>query len=669
LSYNTRLNPTYGLNINKLRKIIVTSALPYANGDIHMGHVLEHIQTDIWVRHMRMSNHEVLSFCADDAHGAPIMMKAEELELEPEQYIGPVKDSHVASLNKFGITYDNYHSTHSSENESLSNEIYLAAKEAGYIFKEEIEQCFDEEKQMFLADRYVTGECPKCSAIDQYGDGCDSCGVTYSATELINPVSALTGSTPANKISEHVFFDLKKCKSQLTNFLQTADMQKPVVAKLSEWLDGDLKSWDISRDDPYFGFSIPEENNKYFYVWVDAPIGYLASAQNWAIENNTNIDSLWGKDSAYEIHHFIGKDITYFHGLFWPALLESSKYKLPNSIHVHGFVTVNGEKMSKSKGNFITADQFADVCDPELLRYYFASKLNSKIEDLDLSFEDLAQKINSDLVGKFSNIFSRSAPFIAKNSNNLSDTLDEAYLTNSRASEQEIYALFESKSYSKAIKLIMEVADDTNKYINEKMPWKLDQNEAVIVATTAINVFKNLCILLSPVIPVMTSKLLEMLNINSISNTELSTKLVGIEILEFKAVLSRVEPLNIAHFQQEEKTMEENKDDFINIDDFMKVDLRVAEVLEAAHVEGADKLISIKLGLGELGEKNVFAGIKAAYEPADLVGKLVVMVYNLAPRKMKFGNSEGMILAASDSEGGIFVISPDQGAKPGQKIK
>jgi methionyl-tRNA synthetase len=336
LSYNTRINPTYGLNINKLRKIIVTSALPYANGDIHMGHVLEHIQTDIWVKHMRMSQHEVLSFCADDAHGAPIMMKAEELDMEPEKYIGPVRDAHIASLDKFGITYDNYHSTHSSENESLSSEIYLAAKEAGYIFKEEIEQCFDDEKKMFLADRYVTGECPKCSAKDQYGDGCDSCGVTYSATELINPVSALTGSTPANKITEHVFFDLKKCKDQLTNFLQTADMQKPVVAKLSEWLDGDLKSWDISRDDPYFGFSIPEENNKYFYVWVDAPIGYLASAQNWAIKNNTDIDCLWGKDSSYEIHHFIGKDITYFHGLFWPALLESSKYKLPNSIHVHG---------------------------------------------------------------------------------------------------------------------------------------------------------------------------------------------------------------------------------------------------------------------------------------------------------------------------------------------
>ena len=669
MSYNTRLNPTYGLNINNIRKIIVTSALPYANGDIHMGHVLEHIQTDIWVRHMRMSNHEVLSFCADDAHGAPIMMKAEELDLEPEKYIGPVKTSHIASLDKFGVIYNNYHSTHSSENEHLSNEIYLAAKEAGYIFKEQIEQCFDEEKQMFLADRYITGECPKCSAKSQYGDGCDACGVTYSATELINPISALTGTTPVHKVSEHVFFDLGKCRDQLAHFLETAKLQKPIVAKLSEWLDGNLKSWDISRDDPYFGFPIPEEENKYFYVWVDAPIGYLASAQNWAMKNNTNIASLWGKDSPYEIHHFIGKDITYFHGLFWPALLESSNYKLPDSIHVHGFVTVNGEKMSKSRGNFITADQFAEACDPELLRYYFASKLNSKIEDLDLSFEDLAQKINSDLVGKFSNIFSRSAPFITKNNNNLSGTLDEVYLLDSRASEQEICDLFESKSYAKAIKLIMEVADNTNKYINEKMPWKLGQDEALVVATTAVNVFKNLCILLHPVIPNMASNFLDMLKVEGGSKDQLSTKLLSVEISEFKALLSRIEPLDAQYFHKEEKPMEENKDDFINIDDFMKVDLRVAEVLEASHVEGADKLISIKLGLGELGKKNVFAGIKAAYEPSDLVGKLVVMVYNLAPRKMKFGNSEGMILAASDSDGGIFVISPDHGAKPGQKIK
>ena len=634
-----------------------------------MGHVLEHVQTDIWVRQMRQSGHEVLSFCADDAHGAPIMMRSEELGIEPQDFIGPVKDSHISSLKKFGVTYNNYHSTHSSENEELATEVYLAAKKAGYIFKEEIEQCFDEDKQMFLADRYITGECPKCSAQNQYGDGCDSCGVTYSATELVNPKSTLTGSTPSHKISEHVFFNLEKSKGMLKQFLDTANMQKPIVSKLSEWLDGELKSWDISRDAPYFGFSIPEENNKFFYVWVDAPIGYLASAKNWAETNSTNIQNLWGKDSEYEIHHFIGKDITYFHGLFWPALLQESLYKLPDSIHVHGFLTVNGEKMSKSKGNFITADQFAEAYDPELVRYFFASKLNAKIEDLDLSFDDLAQKINSDLVGKFSNIFSRTAPFIAKNNNKLAQTLDESYLDGSRSNEQKIYDLFESKNYSKAIKLIMEIADNTNKYINEKEPWKLDQDQAIIVSTTAINVFKNLCILLHPVIPNITVKMLGMLKISDISNSALSNKLLDIEISEFKAILSRVKPLDAKHFQSEEREMEENTEDFINIEDFMKVDLRVAEVIAASHVEGADKLLSIKLGLGEMGEKNVFAGIKSAYEPDQLVGKLVVMVFNLAPRKMKFGNSEGMILAASDSEGGIFVISPDQGAKPGQKIK
>ena len=669
MSYNTRIIPTYGLKISKLRKIIVTSALPYANGEIHMGHILEHIQTDIWIRQMRMSGHEVLGFCADDAHGAPIMMKAEELGVNPEDFISSIKDSHVTSLERFGITYNNYHSTHSAENKQLSSEVYLAAKAAGYIYKEEIEQCFDEDKQMFLADRYVIGECPKCSAQNQYGDGCDSCGMTYSATELINPKSTLTGSTPAHKISEHVFFNLEKSKDFLKEFLDKANIQKPIVSKLSEWLDGDLKSWDISRDEPYFGFSIPEEKNKYFYVWVDAPIGYLASAKHWAERHDTNIKNLWGKDSEYEIHHFIGKDITYFHGLFWPALLQESLYKIPDSIHVHGFITVNGEKMSKSRGNFITADEFAKACDPELLRYFFASKLNSKIEDLDLSFDDLAQKINSDLVGKFSNIFSRSAPFIAKNNNRLSSTLDSSFLDESRANEQQIYDLFESKNYSKAIKLIMEIADNTNKYINEKEPWKLDQEQAIIVSTTAINVFKNLCILLHPVIPNITIRMLAMLKISDVNNSVLSSKLLDVEILEFTAILSRVQPIDPKHFKSEEEKMENNTEDFINIDDFMKVDLRVAEVIEASHVDGADKLLSIKLSLGELGEKNVFAGIKSAYDPDQLIGKLVVMVFNLAPRNMKFGNSEGMILAASDADGGIFVISPDQGAKPGLKIK
>ena len=618
---------------------------------------------------MTLTKHEVLTFCADDAHGAPIMMKADEIGIEPAKFIDQINKNHQESLAKFGIEYTNYHSTHSVENEALVTEIYLDAKSSGYIYKKEIEQCFDEQKRMFLADRYVIGDCPKCSAKKQYGDGCEECGATYSATEIVNPKSSLSGTTPVTKISEHVFFDLSKAKIDLKKFLDTSNIQKPIVGKLSEWLDGDLKSWDISRDTPYFGFKIPNETDKYFYVWVDAPIGYLASAANWANKNSLSLDDLWSKNSEYEIHHFIGKDITYFHGLFWPALLMESKYKLPDCIHVHGFVTVNGEKMSKSKGTFITADQFSDACDPELLRYYFASKLNSKIEDLDLNLEDLAQKINSDLVGKFSNIFSRSAPFIAKNSNYLSENVHKEHLANSKKSIPEILKHFEEKEFSKAIKLIMEIADDTNKYINENAPWKLDQSEALIVATTAINVFKNLCILLSPVTPSLCQQMLLMLNIDNLDIKNLDRELIDIQINEFNPILERIKPLSTQDFYKKEEKMNEENNNIIQIDDFMKVDLRVARVAEAKHVEGADKLLAIKLDLGELGTKNVFAGIKSAYEPSHLEEKLVVMVYNLAPRKMKFGVSEGMILAASDSDGGIFVLSPDSGAKPGQKIK
>ena len=618
---------------------------------------------------MRSANHEVLSFCADDAHGAPIMMKADELGIKPDNFIDQVKKSHEESLERFGISYTNYHSTHSEENESLVSEIYLAAKSAGNIYKTDIEQCFDEEKQMFLADRYVIGDCPKCGATNQYGDGCDICGATYSATELVNPKSALSGTAPIEKISEHVFFDLEKEKKDLANFLKNSSIQSTIVSKLSEWLNDDLRGWDISRDSPYFGFQIPEENEKYFYVWVDAPIGYMASAKHWADRNNTSLEILWNKNSEYEIHHFIGKDIIYFHGLFWPALLNHSNYKLPDSIHVHGFVTVNGEKMSKSKGTFITADQFADACDPELLRYYFASKLNSKIEDLDLNLEDLAQKINSDLIGKFSNIFSRSAPFISKNNNRLSAEIDKQVFTKSLHSLDMIFLHYEAKEFSKAVKLIMEIADDTNRYINENTPWKLDNEKAAIIATTALNIFKNLCILLAPITPNLCVKMLKMLKIDKFDHNDLTQELLDCEIGQFKPILERIDPLDIKDFYVKEDKMIESEKNIIQIDDFMKVDLRVARVESASLVDGADKLLSIQLDLGDLGTKNVFAGIKSAYNPSQLKDKLVVMVYNLAPRKMKFGVSEGMILAASDEEGGIFIVSPDSGAQPGQKIK
>ena len=618
---------------------------------------------------MRSANHEVLSFCADDAHGAPIMMKADELGIKPDDFIDQVKKSHEESLERFGISYTNYHSTHSEENESLVSEIYLAAKSAGNIYKTDIEQCFDEEKQMFLADRYIIGDCPKCGATNQYGDGCDVCGATYSATELVNPKSALSGTIPNKKISEHVFFDLEKEKENLANFLNNSSIQSTIASKLSEWLDDDLRGWDISRDSPYFGFQIPGENEKYFYVWVDAPIGYMASAKHWADRNNTSLEILWSKNSEYEIHHFIGKDIIYFHGLFWPALLNHSNYKLPDSIHVHGFVTVNGEKMSKSKGTFITADQFADACNPELLRYYFASKLNSKIEDLDLNLEDLAQKINSDLIGKFSNIFSRSAPFISKNNNRLSSKIDKEVLAKSLHSLDMIFDHYEAKEFSKAVKLIMEIADDTNRYINENSPWKLENEKAAIIATTALNIFKNLCILLEPITPNLCGKMLKMLKINNFDHNDLAQELLDHEIEQFKPILERIDPLDIKDFYTTEDKMIESEKNIIQINDFMKVDLRVARVEDASFVEGADKLLAIQLDLGDLGTKNVFAGIKSAYNPSELKDKLVVMVYNLAPRKMKFGLSEGMVLAASDEEGGIFIISPDSGAQPGQKIK
>jgi methionyl-tRNA synthetase len=640
----------------------VTQALPYANASLHLGHILEAVQTDIWSRFQNKSGNECLFFCADDTHGTPVMLKAKELGKSPEDLIKEVQRDHEETYKLYDINFTNYHTTHSDENKKYSEKIYLKAKENNLITRRSINQLYDEAESMFLSDRFVKGTCPKCGAADQYGDGCTKCGATYDVSELKNPVSAISGTKPINKESEHIFFDLPKKLETLKEFLATANLQKPITNKLSEWVNDDLQQWDISRDAPYFGFKIPEEDNKYFYVWLDAPIGYIASINNWATKNNIDMDSLWSDNSEYEIYHFIGKDISYFHGLFWPALLSASDLKLPNGIFVHGFLTINGEKMSKSKGTGILAKEFAELCDPETLRYYFAAKLNDKVEDIDLNFEDYVQRINSDLVGKYLNIASRCSSFIEKNSNELSDTFDNQLLEEAIKQKEDIKECFESRNYSKAIRLIMDIADLTNKYINDNTPWKKDTKEAAHIATTALNVFNILSIYLSPVIPNITNGAFKFLNQDSQSFNDVELLLKN-KINKYKPLLKRLEPIIIP----EEKPMSD-EENYINIDQFAEIDLRVAEIKAASHVDGADKLLQLTLDVGDLGKRNVFAGIKKAYDPESLVGKMVILVSNLAPRKMKFGLSEGMVLASSDDEG-IYLISPDSGATPGLRVK
>ena len=647
---------------NKTRKIIVTQALPYANASLHLGHILEAVQTDIWSRFQNKSGNECLFFCADDTHGTPVMLKAKELGISPEDLIKDVQKDHEETYKLYDINFTNYHTTHSDENKKYSEKIYLKAKKNNLITRKTISQLFDEAESMFLSDRFVKGTCPKCGASDQYGDGCTKCGATYDVGELKDPVSAISGTKPINKESEHVFFDLPKKLDVLKNFLASADLQKPITNKLSEWLNDDLHQWDISRDAPYFGFKIPEEEDKYFYVWLDAPIGYIASIDNWATKNNKDMNSLWSADSDYEIYHFIGKDISYFHGLFWPALLSGSDLKLPNGIYVHGFLTINGEKMSKSKGTGILAKEFAELCDPETLRYYFAAKLNDKVEDIDLNFEDYVQRINSDLVGKYLNIASRCSSFIEKNSNALSSTFDNELIEKAINQKEAIEACFESRNYSKAVRLIMDIADLTNKYINDNTPWKKDIDEAAQIATTALNVFNILSIYLSPIIPNITSEAFKFLNQEKQSFKDIELYLKN-NINKYKPLLKRLEPIVIP----EEKPMSE-EENYINIDQFADIDLRVAKIKNASHVDGADKLLQLTLDVGDLGERNVFAGIKKAYDPESIVGKMVILVSNLAPRQMKFGLSEGMVLASSDDEG-IYLISPDSGATPGLRVK
>ena len=646
----------------KTRKIIVTQALPYANASLHLGHILEAVQTDIWVRFQNINQNECLFFCADDTHGTPVMLKAKELGIEPEELIKNVQLDHIETYDLYDIKFTNFHSTHSDENKKYSEQIYLKAKDNGYISRKTINQLFDESESMFLSDRFIKGTCPKCGAEDQYGDNCSVCGATYDVSDIKNPMSAISNTKPIKKESEHVFFDLPKQIDILKDFLKNSDLQKPITNKLNEWLNDDLQHWDISRDAPYFGFEIPGENQKYFYVWLDAPIGYLASIDNWASKNNLNMNNFWSEKSEYEIYHFIGKDIAYFHGLFWPALLSAANFKLPNGVYVHGFLTVNGEKMSKSKGTGIMAKEFADICDPETLRYYFAAKLNDKVEDIDLNFEDYVQRVNSDLVGKYLNIASRCSSFIKKNDNNLSTDIDQTILNTLTSRKDEILGFYESRNYSKVVRLIMELADQVNKYINDKTPWKKDIDEAVIISSTGLNAFNILSIYLSPIIPNITKNAFNFLNSDNFLFSDIDKILLN-KINKYDPLLNRMEPIKIP-----KENIMNDENNYININQFTDIDLRVAKIIEASHVEGADKLLQLKLDVGDLGERQVFAGIKSAYNPDELNNKLVILVSNLEPRKMKFGVSEGMVLASSDDKG-IYLISPDTGATPGLRVK
>ena len=648
----------------KSRKILVTSALPYANGSIHIGHVLESVITDIWVRYQNINGNECLYFCADDTHGTPVMLKAKELGIDPEELIKRTREEHIKSYSRFNINFDNFYTTHSDENKKYAEDIYQKCKEGNLIFKKEIEQFYDSKEGLFLSDRFIKGTCPKCGAEDQYGDGCSVCGTTYTPDDLLNPVSSLSNSELTKKKTEHVFFDLPQMKDFLENYLKDLTLQDPIKNKLNEWIEDGLKPWDISRDKPYFGFEIPGEKDKYFYVWLDAPIGYLASAKNWAENNNMDMKDLWGESSDYEIHHFIGKDIAYFHALFWPALLKSSNIRLPESINVHGFLTIDGEKMSKSNGTFINADDFAENYDGELLRYYFADKFNNSIDDLDFNEDEFIQKINSDIVGKYLNIASRVSKFIEKNGNNLSANLDVDFIEKNLSMIDEVIEHYENLNLSKSVKIIMKMADEVNKYINENEPWKSSEEKAVEVSSTAINCFRVISILLNPVLPTITSKALEVFNDSATNDfNNIRDYLVDTKINPYKPLLKRLEKAKI----NEEIEMEDSN--LINIKDFAKVELRVAKIVKAEGIEEADKLIKLHLDVGDLGERTVFAGIKSAYDPESLNGRHVVLVANLEPRKMKFGVSEGMVLASSNDEGSIYLISPDEGAKPGQLVK
>ena len=698
------------------RKILVTSALPYANGSIHLGHLVEYIQTDIWVRFQKMQGHTVHYVCADDTHGTPIMLRAEKEGITPEALIDKVHKEHSADFADFLVEFDNYHSTNAIENKELSQTIYRSLKANGKIATKTIEQYFDPVKNMFLPDRFIKGECPKCHAKDQYGDNCEVCGSTYSPTELINPFSVVSGAVPVRKETEHYFFKLSECSDFLREWTRSGTLQPEAANKMNEWLgddsDNKLSDWDISRDAPYFGFEIPDAPGKYFYVWLDAPIGYMASFKNLCSKNSLDFDEYWKKDSTTELYHFIGKDILYFHALFWPATLEYSGYRKPTQIFAHGFLTVNGEKMSKSRGTFITARSYLEhVKNPEYLRYYYAAKLNGSMEDIDLNLEDFVARVNSDLVGKYINIASRTAGFITKHFNGqVSDTHAAGTFYNEpherqpvviqelRRESTQILRHYQNRNFSQVLTSIMKLADVANAHIAENAPWvlakKLDeevQKQALQkICSEALEMFRILTLYLKPVLPKLAQEVEEFLNLPPLTWADVNNSMPqGHQINDYNHLITRIDPKQIEAMTEANKenlapvliktaspaaapvlaSSDATEGSYISIDDFTKVDLRIAKIVNAEHVEGAEKLLKLTLDIGEDKPRQVFAGIKSAYDPATLVGRMTVMVANLAPRKMKFGMSEGMVLAASNELGGPFILSPDVGAQPGMRVK
>lgn len=666
---------------DKQRKILVTSALPYANGPIHMGHMVEYLQTDIWVRFQKLRGHDCTYVCASDSHGTPIMLKARELGVTPEALTEEISADFVRDFSDFGVEFDNYHSTHSKENEQLVGEIYGRLREANEIYTRTIEQSYDEKEGIFLPDRFVRGTCPRCKSDDQPGDACEVCGTTNTPESLINPVSVLSGTTPVKRESEHYFFKLSEHQDRLRQWMSDATLDKNVVSKLDEWFDAGLNDWDISRDAPYFGFKIPGTEDKYFYVWLDAPVGYMASFKNLCDRSeHLNFDDYWNKDSDAELYHFIGKDIMYFHTLFWPAVLKGAGFRTPTSVFTHGFLTVNGQKMSKSRGTFIKARTYLDNLNPEFLRYYYAAKLGPTIEDIDLNLEDFVARVNSDLVGKLINIASRCAGFISKEfDGRLSGLLPDAALFSefSDASNQ-LAEHFERREYSKAIRQVMALADKANRYIDENKPWAMikdeeRRSEVQQVCTQGLNMFRSLMIYLSPVNPGVAKDARQFFNEGNWHWDDASIPLLDVSLPKFKPLLTRVDSDQIQRLVEQSKesttvVAAESTDDTISIDDFMKVDLRIARIEKAEAVEGADKLLALTLDVGD-SKRSVFAGIKAAYDPETLIGRHVVVVANLAPRKMRFGVSEGMVLATGPGGEDIFLLSPDDGAKPGMRVK